>query len=314
MSLPLINLREAMTAYEKYQRDEKGNKAKSAHDTRYRLESFFPQVTTMLDELTPAGCERLYENLRTRPNSRAKDRPLAVDSHRNILAEAKTFLGWCVRKKWLRQNPLAEVQGKGRRRHGKPQLRRDEARKWLVKALEMADAGDEGAVAAMSAFLLALRASEVVSREVRDLDDGGQLLWIPDSKTAAGKRTLEVPELLQPYLLRLADGKEPNAPLFGKHWRDFVRKAVVRICDAAEVPRVTAHGMRGLHSTLAVAAGISSHLVAAAMGHESARTTFQSYALPQAVSGAQQRRLLVALTGGIESCENVQQKEAKAAS
>ena len=74
--------------------------------------------------------------------------------------------------------------------------------------------------------------------------------------------------------------------------------------------KVTAHGMRGLHSTLAVAAGISSHLVAAAMGHESARTTFQSYALPEAVSGAEQRRLLVALTretGSGESASAVAQ-------
>jgi hypothetical protein len=34
---------------------------------------------------------------------------------------------------------------------------------------------------------------------VRDLDDEGRLLWIPETKTEAGKRTLPVPEVLNPH-------------------------------------------------------------------------------------------------------------------
>ena len=71
-----------------------------------------------------------------------------------------------------------------------------------------------------------------------------------------------------------------------------------RICDAAGVPKVTAHGMRGLHSTLAVENGVSAHVVAASLGHESSTTTIQSYVKPEAVSGAQQRRVLTVLEGG----------------
>jgi hypothetical protein len=69
-------------------------------------------------------------------------KPLAEDSHRNILAEAKTFLKWCTGKGYLRGNPLEGVQGTGKRRHGKPQLRIDEARKWQAKAEMLADEGD----------------------------------------------------------------------------------------------------------------------------------------------------------------------------
>jgi integrase len=122
------------------------------------------------------------------------------------------------------------------------------------------------------------RCSVVVSRVVRDLDDEGRLLWIPDSKILAGRRKLQVPELLQPYLVGLAKGRESQAALFGEHWRDWPRKWVQRICDAAGVPKVTAHGMRGLHGTLAVDSGITSHAVAAALGHESFKTTAESYA------------------------------------
>ena len=71
-----------------------------------------------------------------------------------------------------------------------------------------------------------------------------------------------------------------------------------RICDAAGVPKVTAHGMRGLHGTLAVDSGITSHAVAAALGHESFKRTAESYAQRDAVASAQQKRMLGVLSGG----------------
>jgi hypothetical protein len=55
------------------------------------------------------------------------------------LAEAKSFLGWCVGKRWLARNPLDEVVGVGKRRHRKAQLRINEARRWQAKALEFGD-------------------------------------------------------------------------------------------------------------------------------------------------------------------------------
>jgi hypothetical protein len=55
---------------------------------------------------------------------------------------------------------------------------------------------------------------------------------------------------------------------------------------------------RGLHGTLAVDSGITSHAVASALGHESCKTTAESYAKREAVAGAQQKRALAVLTGG----------------
>jgi len=147
--------------------------------------------------------------------------------------------------------------------------------------------------------VMGMRANEIVSRVVRDLDDGGKLLWIPDSKTEAGRRQLQVPALLQSHLLAIAEGKPSEAKLFGHHWRDWVRKWVNRICQAAGVPKVTAHGMRGLHSTLAVENGVSAHVVAASLGHESSATTMQSYVRPEAAAGARQRRVMTVLKGGV---------------
>lgn len=288
----------SLTAYEQHL-TTKGNKAQSISTTIHRLDAFFGDEDLALTELTPARCRALYDAAAVKH---------AVDTHRNMLAEAKTFLGWCRVQKWLRTNPLEDVAGVGRRRHGKEQLRVDEARVWLAKALELARGGDEGAVAALVTLLLGLRASEVVSRVVRDVDDNGRRLWIPDSKTEAGRRTLEVPEVLQPLLLELVArrklqaaldlGEDHQALLFGAHWRDWPRENVQRICELVKVPEVTAHGMRGLHATLALAAGQSGHLVAASLGHESVSTTLESYAAPGAAAGAAAQRAWQVLDGG----------------
>jgi integrase len=108
----------------------------------------------------------------------------------------------------------AAIKGRGRRRRGKPQLRIDEARRFQAACLEHADR-DVGAGLALGFLLLAARAraGEIVLRELRDVDDGGRVLWIPDSKTQAGRREFGVPEPLAAHLARLVGGRLPGAPL-----------------------------------------------------------------------------------------------------
>jgi len=201
---------------------EKGNKEESIDVTAWAIELFFPS-SVPLQLLSAKRCEALYLDLRTRPTERTK-KPVAADTHRNVLAQTKSFLAWCVDRGWLRANPCAGVKGIGKRRprgkslgkHGHT-LRVKEARAWYQKALMLAEAGDEGASAALVALLLGMRASEITSRRVSDLDEedaAGDLLWIPCAKTPAGRRTLEVPDVLRPLLVRAADKKKPDAFLF----------------------------------------------------------------------------------------------------
>ena len=92
-------------------------------------------------------------------------------------------------------------------------------------ALFKARRGDDGATAALVAMLLGMRASEIVSRRVADLDEDlapGDLLWIPCSKTPAGRRTLEVPDVLRSPLVRLAKDKAPARFIFEAESRDGV--------------------------------------------------------------------------------------------
>jgi integrase len=257
--------------------------------------------------LSAKRCAAIYDDIRTRP-SETTGEPLAADTHRGALARVKAFLTWGVERGWIRENPAAAVRGIGKLRpRGKSlgksgaELRVKQARAFYGKALEMASGSDEGATAALVAMLLGLRAREIVLRRVADLDEDeapGDLLRIPCSKTPAGRRTLEVPEVLRPVLLACAADKAPERYLFEArpdrddsdaskpHDRGWIIDQVHRICDLAQVPRVTAHAMRGLLATLTAERGLAGHLIAATLGHEDERVTMTSYAAPGSAARA----------------------------
>jgi len=152
-------------------------------------------------------------------------------------------LNWCIKpQQWLKANPLAEVTGTGRRRHGKPQLRIDEARRLRLVCHEKARDGDDGAVAVLVGLLMGLRAQEIVTRTVRDLDDGGRILWVD------------------------ANDQVKFSP----------KRNTRRLCRLAQVPEVCAHSLRGFAATLGLLSGVPLAQVAAALGHESGTTTLQS--------------------------------------
>ena len=73
-----------------------------------------------------------------------------------------------------------------------------------------------------------------------------------------------------------------------RHW---VLRAVQRVCKAAGLKVISAHGLRGVHAELAVAAGVTGDVVAASLGHESFNTTAQHYAGGEAVAGARVARV-----------------------
>lgn len=92
---------------------------------------------------------------------------------------------------------------------------------------------------------MGLRASEILKRQVRDLDAKGQVLWIDLGKTHNARRHLNVPEVLQAYLLQICKckgGKEDY--IFAAHTlrkprrRQALWEEVRTICHRAEVPAV----------------------------------------------------------------------------
>lgn len=248
----------------------------------------------LLEDLRLSRCEALYEKM---------TKEVSVDTHRNALAAAKTFGAWCVKQRWIQRNPVEEVEPIGQRNRGKKQLRIDEARRFVEVAIAKANAGDDAAVGVLTALLLGLRASEVTDRVVRDLDDGGRLLWIEFGKTKRARRTLEVPMVLRPYLLALTEGRGPDEQLItrrplrtGKRAdRYWLMRETRRLCEEAETPQVCVHSLRGLHATLATEAGATSHAVAGALGHSTPAVTHAHYVDGTAKRRANSKRVVNAL-------------------
>ena len=187
----------AIDEYEEFLRNVKENKPTSVDATITRLRGFLGDLELDVHDIDEPIAQAMYDRYRTTKSERTKRAP-SVDTHRNVLAEVKTFFGWLVdKRKLVDKNPFAGVEGVGRRRHGKPQLRIDESRKWLAVAVKRADTGDAGAVAAMMTLLLGVRASEVVSRVARDVDDDSPVrnesrVQPPEIVHACFHRTLEV--------------------------------------------------------------------------------------------------------------------------
>lgn len=245
-----------------------------------------------LKRLTPKLAAQLYDA-----------RTGAVDTHRNGLSVCKAFGRWCAERGWLPADPFARIKGRGRRKKGKPQLRIEESRIVIDVCAERLDT-DDGAVCALAYLLLSTRNAEIVLAHVRDVDDGGRMFWVPDAKTEAGKRRIEVPAVLQPGLSRLAADRAPDAPLFAHastraRPQDWAREQVWRICRLAGVPKVGPHGLRGTHATIADTAGATPELVAATLGHAStAITTGGAYIDKQQAAAAGRRRAWKVLDGG----------------
>ena len=156
-----LTIDEALDRYRKHL-TAKENKPQSIATTFYRLRRFFTDAGLAVAALTSRRCAGSYAALT------AKQR---ADTHRNTLAEARTFCRWLVKQRLLRASPLDEVEAVGRRRHGKPQLRLDEARCWQRKAEELAEQGNAGAVVAL---LMGLRSRKRRSASRHKLTSSGR--------------------------------------------------------------------------------------------------------------------------------------------
>lgn len=241
---------------------------------RYRLVAFFglDAGDAPLMSLTPARACAYYK---------ARAEKTKPDTHQGELALVRSVMAYAVKHGWLPSDPFASVEPIGSKALGrnKPQLRVTEARRLLETAL--ADSSSEGLAVAL-ALLTGARASEVTDRVVRDVDDGGAILWVSGAKTDNGNRPLMVVHArARERLANLAGGRPPEAPLWGeprdRHWLAY---HVARLCKLAGVPDVGPHGLRRTHATIARLSGVAAEAVAAELGQGGADVTRRSYFAP----------------------------------
>jgi integrase len=218
------------------------------------------------------------------------------DTQHGELAAARQFVAFCRSEGWMVGDPFAELsptKPKSRARR-KQQHRIDEARRFIDCA---AGAGEEGVAAAM-ALLMDLRASEIIGRRVRDVDNRGTILVIEEAKSDAGERRLGIPEELRAPIAQLCANRKADDLLFPGRTRRWVDYHVRRICGMAQVPVIGPHGLRRTHSSISVGE-VSVEHVALAMGHASATVTRRHYLAPGAEQTGRARAALRVLKGGV---------------
>lgn len=190
-----------------------GIKASTLTALSYKLGRFLPRDLS-LGSFTHEVAAKLYRDETERVG---RFGPISACTHRMLLRSTKAFFCYLVEeRKYLPTNPWDKVKPVGRVNVGKAQLTIDEARKLNAWLIMRADSGDEGATAVLMQLVLGLRSSEVLQRRVRDLDDGGHLLRVPEGKTQNARRLLRIEsEPLRALLQRQTQGKGTEDFLFG---------------------------------------------------------------------------------------------------
>lgn len=227
------------------------------------------------------------------------------DSHQNLLRAGKLWAKFCIKQRWLKANPFEDVEPIGQRTYGadKERLTTDESRQ--LEAWCLANPGDVGAVLALGYLYLGTRNTELTKRDVRDVDDGGRVLWIGKTKSRAGRRKLAIPPGLAEMLLALCTGRDGDEPIFKtrkkcRMRRETARRHVRRVLELAGVTVLPPQALRRTWASLADEAGQAPLAIARHLGHATAaapRVTEQAYMQRGAVAEAQRRRVAKALRG-----------------
>lgn len=267
----------------------------SIRTVRDKLLPFLP-AEEFLDSINATKAEALYQALTEK---------VAVATHHASLRFTKAFFKWCIKQKFLTENPFEEVQAIGKAKKGKLQLRRDEAKKLSDFLLGQAAQGDYRALALMVQVLLGLRSSEVLHLRKRDLDCGGSVVVVEGTKNDNAKRRMRFEDapVVTELLARRVESMAPDAYIFAMEGATrpltttSLHKALARFCKLAGVPTVCPHSLRGLHSSLAVEAGATCSLVAQALGHGSDAVTRRHYISPASLDAARASRVASALLG-----------------
>lgn len=227
----------------------------------------------------------------------------SADTHHAELALAKRLGKLALAKRWLRADPFARIEPVGRKRHGstKDRLSVDESRKLLAhcQALDR----DQAAIVTIAYLILGARASELVKRSVRDLDDDGKILRIDRTKTRAGTRRLKLPDELRRLLLALCRGRAADAPIFigddgARVTRHWARYHVRRLTKDAIGRELSPQALRRTQSDVAIEASESALAVARHLGHASTAVTERSYRDRDVTASAAAARTFAVLAGG----------------
>ena len=257
---------------------------------------FLPNVPVR--SVTRQQAEDCYLAATKRPGKQG--RSAAAATHRGRLRLVKAFWAWLRKRELATDDPWSSVEPIGRVNTGKTQLGESEARKLDQYLFRQAEDGDEGALALLLALYLGLRTSEVLGLTVGAID--GTTIFVAGTKTKNARRKLALYEPVAKLLARHCEGRPATQRVFAANLPqqpkpDWAYKRLRKACQRLEIPQVCPHSLRGLHSSLALEAGATTHQVASALGHASFATTARHYAKRDSIEKGKAKRVADVLHG-----------------
>lgn len=239
---------------------------KTVEAVRNFLLQLFPRQEISLSEMGPRHYRRMVDGGR-----------YADATHRRALGAGKALCAWAVKRGYLRQNPLGEVEPEGEANTGKEALTVDEARAWYAVAYRRAAEGSDAALALLGCLLLGMRPTEAAQGSlVRDLDASGTMLHVTGKGRKKPRRTYRLTRpALAPYralLAAAARGRAGELPLLagprgGPLTRNALWEEMRRVCTVAKVRPVCPHSLRTTHSGIRLEAGEEVGTVAESIGN-----------------------------------------------
>jgi len=204
------------------------------------------------------------------------ERGLAPTTVRDYVALVRGFLGWCVERHYLHENPAAKLKLPSRTKREVKWLERDQARALLngVKGHPL-----EGPV--RTVLGLGLRRTEMTGLEWRDINFDKGIVRVRGTKTKNALREVPLPTKLARYFKGLKRSESPHVLLNtkGRPWcKDSLNCSIRRYRSGNQLGFHWCFQMlRATYGSLLVLDGIPIAHAALVLGHGDVRTTQRWY-------------------------------------
>ena len=256
--------------------------------TYQKYQMSYKQLVTLAPELKMSELTRLSYQQLLNDYAETHERQTTMDFHRHL----KGALLDALEEGMIDRDPTrkAIIKGTKHRQHKTKFLHQYELQA-LLNELTL----DEGVNWDYFILLIAktgLRFAEALGVTPNDFDFAHQILTINktwDYKSVAGafaptknnssvrKVPLDWQTVIQ--FSQLTKHLPDDQPIFvhGKVYNDTVNHYLERLCQHAQVPVISVHGLRHTHASLLLYAGVSIASVARRLGHSNMTTTQQNY-------------------------------------
>ena len=246
--LPIPPLSVALQEYERWLAGSQKRSPQTVQHTLRLLRAFLPEPKLPVDAMTPKAA-RALARFQHRDVRRIR-RSYAVSTRHAVLGHVRRFYQWAMAQSYIQSNPFDGVRAAGITRTTERCLYPDEAHTWIGLALAEAEAGDVRALGALLVLALRLRSGQVLSLQIGDIDLAALSLRVPTRHGTLSWRS--IPRELLPALRIALSGRAGSELLLGAgrtghvRPRNYLWRAVHRLCAEAKVPSTCPRSLRGL--------------------------------------------------------------------